>query len=157
MKALEQQVPRCCTQRKAALDPGRVDRTLQVGDQVMLRTKVLLDAAEAATAGGSEYGGGARRPKHEYSDPSRCMSTGSHPTTLARPCILRPTRAPPFRIRRGRRCPAALGPAGSPAVEQLLNRKTVQGRTYYLARCQGRPSSDDSWEPVELLAPFRVA
>ncbi len=31
---------------KAALDPGRVDTTFQVGDQVMLRTKELLDAAE---------------------------------------------------------------------------------------------------------------
>ena len=33
-------------ERKAALDRGRVDTTFQVGDQVMLRTKELLDAAE---------------------------------------------------------------------------------------------------------------
>ena len=32
-------------ERKAALDRGRVDTTFHVGDQVMLRTKELLDAA----------------------------------------------------------------------------------------------------------------
>ena len=42
---------RCCTgaaqqERKAARDRGRVGTTFQVGDQVMLRTKKLLDAAE---------------------------------------------------------------------------------------------------------------
>ena len=31
---------------KAKLDAGRVDTVFQVGDQVLLRTKELLDAAE---------------------------------------------------------------------------------------------------------------
>ena len=33
-------------ERKAALDPSRVDTTFRVGDQAMLLTKELLDAAE---------------------------------------------------------------------------------------------------------------
>ena len=34
-------------ERKAALDPGRVDTVrVQVGDEVLLRTKELLDSAE---------------------------------------------------------------------------------------------------------------
>ena len=39
--------------------------------------------------------------------------------------------------------------AGGYVVEQLLNRKTVRGRTYYLVRWQGHTSADDSWEPAE--------
>ena len=37
-------------------------------------------------------------------------------------------------------------------MEQLLNRKTVRGRTYYLVRWQGHASAADSWEPAEHLA-----
>jgi hypothetical protein len=33
-------------ERKAKLDAGRVDTVFQVGDQVLLRTKELLDAAD---------------------------------------------------------------------------------------------------------------
>ncbi len=33
-------------ERKAKLDAGRVETLLKVGDQVLLRTKELLDAAE---------------------------------------------------------------------------------------------------------------
>ena len=50
--------------------------------------------------------------------------------------------------------PSRSAAAGSPVVEQLLNRKTPRGRTYYLVRRQGRFSADDSWEPMERLAPF---
>ena len=52
MKALEQEVRRRALlhaaeqERKAVLDRGRMDTTFQVGDQVMLQTKELLDAAE---------------------------------------------------------------------------------------------------------------
>ncbi len=50
MKALEQEVlgllHAAQQECKAALDPGRVDTTFRVGDQVILRTKELLDAAE---------------------------------------------------------------------------------------------------------------
>ena len=51
------------------------------------------------------------------------------------------------------------GQEGEHVVEQLLNRKTLRGRTYYLVRWQGYASADDSWEPVEHLAhcPERVA
>ncbi len=44
-------------------------------------------------------------------------------------------------------------------VEQLLNRKSIRGRTYYLVQWQGHDSADDSWEPEEHLAhcPERVA
>jgi hypothetical protein len=53
------------------------------------------------------------------------------------------------------------GQAGEYVVEQLLNRKILRGRTYYLVRWQpeGHDSADDSWEPVEHLAhcPERVA
>ena len=37
-------------------------------------------------------------------------------------------------------------------VDQLLNRKTVRGRTCYLVRWQGHASAADSWEPAEHLA-----
>jgi hypothetical protein len=50
MKALEKEVRALLhagqQERKAALDPGRVATTFQVGDQVLLRTKELLDAAD---------------------------------------------------------------------------------------------------------------
>ena len=50
MKALEQEVRAqlhaAQHARKAALDRGQVDTTFQVSDQVMLRTKELLEAAE---------------------------------------------------------------------------------------------------------------
>ena len=36
-------------------------------------------------------------------------------------------------------------------MEQLLNRKTLRGRTYYLVRWQGHASADDSWDPMEHL------
>jgi hypothetical protein len=51
------------------------------------------------------------------------------------------------------------GQEGEYVVEQLLNRKTLRGRTYYLVRWQGHTSADDSWEPVEHLThcPERVA
>jgi hypothetical protein len=48
-------------------------------------------------------------------------------------------------------------------VEQLLNRKTLRGQTYYLVRWPGQghdlAASEDSWEPAEHLAhcPERVA
>ncbi len=50
MKALEQEVPALLhaaqQERKRALDRCRVATTFQVGDQVLLRTAELLDAAE---------------------------------------------------------------------------------------------------------------
>jgi len=50
MKHLEEEVRALLhaaqLERKAALDKGRVDTVFHVGDQVMLRTKELLDATE---------------------------------------------------------------------------------------------------------------
>ncbi len=50
MKSLEQEVRALLhaahRDRKEELDRGRVDTVFQVGDQVLLRTKELLDAAE---------------------------------------------------------------------------------------------------------------
>ena len=106
---------RCCTgaaqqERKAARDRGRVGTTFQVGDQVMLRTKKLLDAAEV----------GKLRPLWE--GPFRAFSVaavaGPNTYTLTLPPLLARSST------RGRRGP------GSTVAEQLLNRKTVRGRTY---------------------------
>ena len=50
MQALEQEVRALLhaaqLERKAAIDKGRVDTVFQVGDEVMLRTAELLDAAD---------------------------------------------------------------------------------------------------------------
>jgi hypothetical protein len=74
-------------------------------------------------------------------------------------------RLKPYHPRAGR--PDPPGPVSDPGqegehvtvVEQLLNRKTLRGRTFYLVRWQGHASADDSWEPVEHLVhcPERVA
>ncbi len=55
----------------------------------------------------------------------------------------------------GRTAPPPQGPISDPGqegeyvVEQLLNRRTIRGRTHYLARWQGQDPTADSWEPVE--------
>jgi hypothetical protein len=162
MKALEQEVLALLhaaqQERKAALDRGRVDTVFQVGDQVLLRTKELLDAAEI----------GKLRPRWE--GPFRVAAlAGPNTYTLALPRRFRcsPTvnveRLKPYHARPDG--PAPPGPVLDPGqegeyvVEQLLNRKTLRGRTYYLVRWQGHASVDDSWEPAEHLAhcPERVA
>ena len=162
MKALEQEVQALLhaaqQARKAKLDHGRVDTTFQVGDQVLLRTKELLDAAEI----------GKLRPRWE--GPFRVTAlAGPNTYTLALPRRFRcsPTvnveRLKPYHPRPDGPVPPGPvldpGQEGEYVVEQLLNRKTLRGRTYYLVRWQGHTSADDSWEPVEHLThcPERVA
>jgi hypothetical protein len=162
MKALEQEVQALLhaaqQERKTTLDRGRVDTTFQVGDQVLLRTVELLDAAEI----------GKLRPRWE--GPFRVIAlAGPNTYTLALPRRFRcsPTvnveRLKPYYARPDKPDPpgpvADPGQAGEYFVEQLLNRKVLRGRTYYLVRWQGHDSADDSWEPAEHLAhcPERVA
>ena len=162
MKALEQEVQALLhaaqQDRKTTLDRGRVDTTFQVGDQVLLRTSELLDAAEI----------GKLRPRWE--GPFRVIAlAGPNAYTLALPRRFRcsPTvnvdRLKPYHARPDKPDPpgpvADPGQAGEYVVEQLLNRKSIRGRTYYLVRWQGHDSADDSWEPEEHLAhcPERVA
>jgi len=145
-------------ERKALLDRGRVDTVFQVGDEVLLRTKELLDAAEI----------GKLRPRWE--GPFRVKAVaGPNTYTLALPRRFRcsPTinveRLKPYHARSDRAPPP--GPISDPGqegefvVEQLLNRKAIRGRTHYLVRWQGHDSKDDSWEPVDHLAncPERIA
>ena len=157
MKALEQEVRALLhaaqQEREAAQDRGRVDTTFQVGDQVMLRTKELLDAAEV----------GKLRPRWEGPFPVAAVA-GPNTYTLTLPARFKcsPTvnvdRFKPYFLSLPSDGPALSsgpvtdpGPAGEYVVEQLLNRKTVHGRTYYLVRWQGHASAADSWEPAEHL------
>ena len=111
--------------RQAALDRGQVDTTFQVGDQV-LRTKELLDAAEV----------GKLRPQWEGPVPAAAVA-GPKTYTLTLPARFKcsPTvnvdRLKPFFLRTGR--PPSPGPfthRGQAGEYELLNRKTVRGRTY---------------------------
>ncbi len=69
-------------------------------------------------------------------------------------------RLKPYYARTGRR--SSPGPVADPGqegkyeVEQILNRKTIRGRTHYLVQWKGQSSADDSWEPVEHLTTMPV-
>ena len=49
------------------------------------------------------------------------------------------------------------GQSGEHVVEQLLNRKTVSGRTYCPVLWQGHASAADSWEQAEHLRASQTA
>ena len=104
MKSLEQEVRALLHAaqrvRKEELDRGRVDTVFQVGDQVLLRTKELLDAAEvgklrprwegpfrvAALAGPNAY---------TLSLPRRFKCSPTVNVDRLKPYHSRPDRAPP--------------------------------------------------------------
>jgi hypothetical protein len=131
-------------ERKARLDAGRVDTVFQVGDQVLLRTKELLDAADI----------GRLRPR--WDGPFTVTASPSpNAYTLALPRKMRcsPTvnvdRLKPFHSRAG--AAPALGPVsdagqeGEHEVELLLNRREIRGVTRYMVRWRGHTSADDAW------------
>jgi hypothetical protein len=122
-------------ERKVKLDAGRVDTVFKVGDQVLLRTKELLDAADI----------GKLRPR--WDGPFTVQACpGPNSYTLALPRKLRFSstvnvdRLKPFHERVG--APPAPGPVsdlgqeGEHEVELLLNRKEVRGKTgsHFLVR-----------------------
>jgi len=138
-------------ERKARLDAGRVDTVFQVGDQVLLRTKELLDAADI----------GKLRPR--WDGPftvTACPSPNAYTLALPRKMRCSPTvnvdRLKPFHSRAGA-APAPgpvsdAGQEGEHEVELLLNRRTIRGVTRYLVRWRGHTSADDEWLRAEDLS-----
>ena len=99
----------------------------KVGDQTMLPTNELLDAAEMGKLRPrweGLYDGGRRRPWHVYSDPVAPLQVQSH-------CKRPQAQALPARLDSPDPGPTP-GSGRSPVVEQLLKRKTLRGRTYFL-------------------------
>ncbi len=133
---------------------------IRVGDQVLLRAKELLDAAEI----------GKLRPRWE--GPFRVSAVvGSNTYTLDLPrhfkCSSTVTvdRLKPYHFRVNRHPPQSPihhpGQEGEYVVGPLLNRRTIRGRMDYvrLVRWQGHDSTADSLKPVEHLTncPQRIA
>ena len=129
-----------------------------MGDEVLLRTKELLDAAEIG------------KLKDRWLGPFRvtaCPRPNTYTLALPRRMRCSPTvnvdRLKPYVSRTG--TPAAPGPVtdhgqeGEFEVELLLNKRVVRGRTEYLVRWRGYDAVEDLWEPLEHLAncPERVA
>jgi hypothetical protein len=145
-------------ERKAKLDPGRVDTVFQVGDKVLLRTQELLDAADI----------GKLRPR--WDGPfvvTACPSPNAYTLALPRRMRCSPTvnvdRLKPFFVRDGAPPPPGpvsdVGQVGEHEVELLLNRRVLRGVTRYLVRWRGHTSADDEWLRREELThcPDKVA
>ena len=136
--------------RKAKLDAGRVDTVFQVGDQVMLRTKELLDVADI----------GKLRPR--WDGPFEVSAKPSpNAYTLVLPARMRCSRTvnvdrlKAYHARVGATQPPGpvddAGQEGEYEVEQLLNRQTSRGVTRYLVRFRGYTSAADEWVRAEEL------
>ena len=135
---------------KAKLDTGRVDTVFKVGDQVLLRTKELLDAADI----------GKLRPRWDgpftvLASPSPNAYTLALPRKMRCSATVNVDRLKPF-FARGDAAPppgpvSDRGQEGEHEVELLLNRRTVRGVTSYLVRWRGHASPEDEWLPAEEL------
>ena len=132
---------------------GPADRTFQADDRAMLWPTELLDAAEVGKLRprrkGPFYDGGGRGPQHICTDLAAPKRSPAVSVDRLEPCHSRVARHFPGPLS-GSGWVAGGGPASQPQDPPRRRR----GRTYCLVRWQGRPPADDSWEPVELLAPF---
>ena len=138
-------------ERKAKLDAGRVDTVFHVGDQVLLRTRELLDVADI----------GKLRPRWDgpftvIACPSPNAYTLALPPRMSCSPTVNVDRLKPYFPRHG--APPPPGPVSDPGqegeheVELLLNRRHVRGVLRYLVRWRGHSSADDSWLRVEDLS-----
>ena len=119
----------------------------------MLWPTELLDAAEVGKLRprrkGPFYDGGGRGPQHVCTD---LAAPKRNPAVSV-------DRLEPYHSRVARHSPGPLSGSGGvagggPASQPQDPPRRRRGRAYCLVRWQGRPSADDSWEPMELLAPF---
>ena len=155
VKLLEEEVRRLLhaaqTERKAKLDPGRLDVKFAPGDLVMVRSKELLDAAEIG------------KLRDRWEGPFKVIkeaTPNAYLLKVAKRFRFDPTvnvdRLRPYVVRAG--APAQPGPIPGAAhdvyeAEAVLNHKLIgpSRRVHYLVHWRGYPSSEDTWEPAEHL------
>ena len=134
MKALEQEVRALLhaanQERKAALDRGMVDTRFQVGDQVMLRTKELLHAAEV----------GKLRPRWEHWEGPFPVAAVAGPNTYTRRPSLRSSSA----IRRSTSTCPSLTSFGRASRAPPLVRSPTRGSTWWSSSSTARRSAAGS-------------
>ena len=131
---------------------GLVDTTFQVGNQVMLLTKELLDASSRCCQGG-QAAAAVGGPFTMAALPAlACIlwpcSASATWLQVQSHCQRRPAQTLPLSRGPAHSTPwPSLSPAGSQVVVQLLNHKTLRDRTYY---CQGH---DLPWQDLLLSRP----
>ena len=139
VKLLEEEVRRFLhaaqTERKAKLDPGRVDVKFAPGDLVMVLSKELLDAAEIC------------KLRDQWEGPFKVIKEANPNAYLLKVAKWFQAGAP-----------AQPGPIPGAAhdvyeAEAVLNHKLIgqSRRVHYLVHWRGYPSSEDTWEPAEHL------
>ena len=155
VKLLEEEVRRLLhaaqAERKAKLDPGRVDVKFAPGDLVLVRSKELLDAADIG------------KLRDRWEGPFKVIkeaAPNAYLLKVAKRFRFDPTvnvdRLRPYVVRAG--APAQPGPIPGAAhdvyeAEAVLNHKLIgpSRRVHYLVHWRGYPSSEDTWEPAEHL------